>query len=316
MNKIKWLLGILLVTIAFGAGCTWFAGKNNNTENQGAGPKPAMLDGLSPAEAALRINFAVGSQIELRQSNIGDPKDAEEQSGGSKEGVRIVTIERFAPANFANINWKLSRMAETAASMDARESAAENPGTDVPDAEMEMQTVAGSIEGLNLSNAHTLYLPAYWPTDKINSGNTSGLWVSDDVFLELTKTHNSTIYYGIMDASLYGRMSASKAFTDQLGALRTQVTEAEKQDIEVDLVKSDTELADWNLLVNGKDVTVQVIKARNWYGEMVVLNNPQNPLILKMEFNPPAAGDMDNFSGDNLLKSLLGYEVTRLENVR
>jgi len=104
-------LGLILL----GVGCSWFKTGIKKVESLGsAGPKPANFDGASPAEAAKRVNFVPGSQVEIRQTFLGlgatldkllDDKD--------KAGVRIVTLERFAPMVYAHLSWKLNQQVET-----------------------------------------------------------------------------------------------------------------------------------------------------------------------------------------------------------
>jgi hypothetical protein len=43
-----------------------------------------------------------------------------------------------------------------------------------------------------------------------------------------------------------------------------------------------------------------------------VLNNPQNPLIVKMTLNPASASAVNLTQGLSALKNVFGYEVTNL----
>jgi len=309
MNIKTGLFWAAVAVAFFGAGCSWFSSNPLKNKNTAAGPRLADFTNLDSAQAAAKVNFVPGSQIEIRQTYLGSgAQEAEKNAAGDKDGVRIVTIERFAPMYTANVAWKLSRSIDT-----QKSSAGSVDSSDAPQILQDRQTAAGNIEGFDLSKSHGLYLPAYWPTNKITAAETGGIWISEEVFEELTKTHNATVYYNILNSMLYGPMSASKDFTDQLATLQTQVNVAENNNTEVDLVKSDAKFSDWKLLINGHEVTVQVFKARNWYGEMVILNNPQNPLILKFTYDPQLA---ENAQVSSFLKTLLSYEVTSLEGVQ
>ncbi len=310
-TKIGFLV-ILLGAIALGAGCDWGKSVISNItgSSQPAGPRLAAFDGLSPADASKNINFVPGSQIEMRQTYLGlGAKLADKLSGESKDGVRIITIERFAPMRVINLKWKLSRNVETAVSIKAR-----NSGKTL-DPVMEMQTVVGGLENVDLTSTHKLYPPAYWPTESIPAKSTSAIWVSNEVFEELTRTKTATVYFGITDQFLFGALNTAKQFSNAIDALKGEAKKIEGK-TDVDLTQADAELAEWPLNVNGKDIKVQVIKARNWFGEIVILNNPQNPLILKMTFNPLTKGVLDIVAGDGFLQTLLGYEITRLDNVQ
>ena len=320
MKRIIEILAFFALLVVLGAGCLWF---NNDTKILPTGPRPADLDSVSPEEAAKRINFVAGSQIEIRQTYLGEgAQEAEKLSDGDKSGVRIITIERFAPMNSTNLRWQLSQDVETQESINARNSydaAIKNPEDneqtpDEPLVTTDRQTVVGSLVDINLKNSHKLFLPAYWPTGEGRASDLSAIWASADVYEEIKGTKNSTIYYGILDSALFGAMSIAKEFSVATDALKKDSASISNK-VDIDLTQAE-EASDWDLMVNGKEIKVQVIKARNWFGEIVVLNNPQNPLILKMTFDPSAVPTLDSNNGTAFLKTLLGYEVTQLNGVQ
>jgi hypothetical protein len=295
LNMRKTTVFIAIASLmVLGAGCGWFKDNvaNRLPDMRPSGPRPADLENIDSAEAAKRINFVVGSQIEMVQASSATSTEAANKADdGNKEGVRIITIERFAPLVYAQLSWKLGHKVNG-----------------------QMESAIGALEGVNLQDSHSLYPPAYWPPEKTDAKSTSAIWLSQPVFEELSKTKNSTLFFGFTDGSLCGHMKTSKVFMDAVVRLRG---EAEKVDTktDADLTKAEAELADWPLKVNDKVVTVQVIKAHDWYGDIVVLNNPQNPLILKMSFNP-SPDVLKAVSADGFLQSLLGYEVTALNGVQ
>ncbi|MHB8831468.1 MAG: hypothetical protein ACYC44_05145 [Patescibacteria group bacterium] len=293
--KTKTFLFIALALALSGAGCSWISEKAPGISSMiPAGPKPANFENASPAEASKRINFVPGSQVEIRQTYLGaDAKKADALAGDNKEGVRIITLERFAPMVYAKLSWKLSSQGATST---------------------EMRTVRGSVENINLKSSHEFYPPAYWPSDTTDAKDTSAIWLSQDAFEELTKTKHATLFYGLTDGLLFGDLRTAKEFFDAITSLSNQVIEANKT-TDTDWAKADEEYSDWTLKVNGQDIKVQVIKAHNWFGEIVVLNNPQNPLVIKMTFNP-ALQDKSLLKSSDFLTTLLGYEVTQLDNVQ
>ncbi len=314
MKRALFTIIILIGISIIGAGCFAFK-KEKATQILPAGPRPADLVGISPEEASKRINFVPGSQIEIRQTYLGlGAQQAEELSNGDKTGVRIITVERFAPGNYANLNWSLSQEVETQESIQAQ-TAYETGEIDIkPEVKNERLTVVGSLKNIDLKNSHKLFLPAYWPTNQAEINGLSAIWVGTDVLEELQKTKNSTIYFGILDSALFGDMDTAKEFANAIQALRQDASIASDK-TEIDLAKAE-DASNWDLMVNGEKVTVQVIKARNWFGEIIVLNNPQNPLILKMTFNSDSMKTLASVSGVDFLKSLLSYEVTQLNGVQ
>ncbi|MBI4138565.1 hypothetical protein HY479_00235 [Candidatus Uhrbacteria bacterium] len=283
-------------------------------------PAPAELkrstfDGLTAAEATARIHLVRGSVLEMRQTIFGfGAKLGALLAGEDKEGTRIVVIDRFAPREVAGVNWRLNTTRETDASVKARADAAKQKKP-APESVYERFVFDGSIEGFNLKDAHTLYLPTFWP-DKDSAGafGTSGLWLSADVFDSLSRNRVGTLDFGLFDPALQGVFAAEDGLGSAIGALKTHVKTIEDR-VDVNLLKGEADLVDWPLRVNGEEIKVQAIKARNWFGEIVVLNSEQNPLVLKLTVNPLAAGVTDLLKGIGVLSTAMGYEVTSLSDV-
>ncbi|MFZ6015954.1 MAG: hypothetical protein ACOYUZ_06430 [Patescibacteria group bacterium] len=287
----KGFLLLLTAVLIAGAGCAWFVKENSGPRP--AGPYPADFDGVSSEEAAKRVNLVPGSQIEIRKLVNKDGQMVVDKSDlENKEGTRIITIKRFAPLYYSNLNWKLSQ----------------NIGD-------ERQSVAGSINNLDFNKSHDLFFPAYWPTEDIEISDNGGIWLSKETYQEITTTKNSTIYFNILNSLLYDKLSSSPEFSMAIKALEADVSNAKKT-VDTDLVQAEQEMTDWTLRINGEDVKVQVIKARNWFGEIVILNNIQNPLILKLTFDPQKTENLTQETGLDLLKNLLSYEVVQLDGVQ
>jgi hypothetical protein len=271
---------------------------------------------VTPKQAAERINLVPGSVIELRSTFLGfGAKLAAALAGEKKEGTRVVVIDRFAPGQTAGLSWKLSTKVEAESSIKAREAARAEKKPE-PEPIMVDQTVNGKLAGLNLKDASSLLLPAYWPEkDDATALGTSAIWLSDDTFQGLSRNRVATLSFGILDASLQGAVSKVTEFKDALAKLQGQVTKIENR-TDVFKLQGDADPVEWSLKVNGQDVKVEAIKARTWFGEIVVLNNRQNPLVLKATLNPAAAGITDLVTNFGALQALLGYEVTALSDVQ
>ena len=281
MRKAFLAIPILGCFLVLGAGCSWLNKAKNVPVNaltaiSPSGPKPADLKGASPAQAAKKINFVPGSRIELRQT-IG---------GKDSNQARIITIEKFAPMVYAKFSWKMDQKSEG-------------------------QPVTGGLDDMSLNSNHYLYPPAYWPPERVLASETSGIWLSNEVYEELTKTKEATLYYDFTDKMLYGQMAESNIFSDAVKDLKISVDVISKTK-DPDLTDV-TATGTYQLKVNGQQTTVQVIQAKNWYGEITVLDNPQNPLILKLSFDP---GQEAVNAKNSILSSLLGYEVTSLDGVQ
>ncbi|MEO5927937.1 MAG: hypothetical protein ABIO72_04410 [Patescibacteria group bacterium] len=305
------VLSIAACLALFGFGCSG----TGVPAQEPSGPTVSTFENVTPAQATARINLVPGSIIELRSTFLGfGAKIAAALAGDKKEGTRIITIDRFAPGEVAGLTWSLSTKVEADSSIKARADA-KKANKPEPEPVMVDQTESGKLLGINLKSASSLMLPAYWPqTDDASTFGTSAIWLSKDAFDGLSRNRVATLSLGVLDASLQGDVKKAKEFADALSKLQGQVTKIENR---TDVVKleGDKDLIEWPLKVNGKDIKVEVIKAHTWFGEIVVLNSQQNPLVLKATLNPAAEG-LSNVFNLGALQALLGYEVTSISDVQ
>lgn len=312
-NPTRFLAQSAFVLIAF-AVAGWGCIRPFDRLAEYAGPTTSTFGDESPSEATKKINFVPGSVIETRQTFLGfGAKLAAALAGEDKEGTRIIVLKRFAPMNIADVEWKLATMVEAESSIAARAEARKQKKAE-PEPIMVEQVSQGTISGFNLVDGHSLYLPAFWPESPAATAlGTSGIWLSDDVFQSLSRNYIATLDFGLLDATINGTIAKLAGFREAFAALQGQVEKAEGR---TDVFKLEGEISEWSLKVNGKDVKVEVIKARTWFGDIVVLNNRQNPLVLKATLNPVASGTGELFTGVGTLKALVGYEVTELFDVQ
>jgi pimeloyl-ACP methyl ester carboxylesterase len=314
---MKYLLRSIVFSFVFvaliGAGCSR-SSVSRSTEV--TGPTVAVFEGLTPQQATEKIHFVPGSLIEIRQTFLGlGAQLAAALAGDDKEGVRTVHVDRFAPLETADVTWKIVKKEETNESQKARAEAAKKKQK-IPEPVLEDRVTEGGVQGFNLKDAHSLYVPAFWPgVLQSSSLGTSGIWLSDEVYQALARNRLATLTFGILDSSLQGAIGKVTQFKNAFAALQGQAAAIENR-IDVAKLDGEKDVAEWPLKVNGKNVTVEVLKAHNWFGEIVVLNNAQNPLVLKVTLNPLAASFGQNAAGIATLKSLLGYEVVELNGVQ
>ena len=288
------------------------------------GPKPAVFENVSPKDAAAKINFTAGNILLIRQGFTGLASSIAAKFGfGVDEGVRTVVIKSFAPSQRADVEWKLTSKVETAASIKARaDFEKKKKPVGIGEAELkapepvyQTREVTGSVLKANLQSAHSLFLPAAWPEGITDAYGSGIIWLSSDVYENLVKSKQSTLDLGLFEPSISKTLESVGEFKTALGKLKGQVDQVgDRQDVY--LFTADPDLTDWKLKVNGADVTVQVFKAHSWFGEIVVLNNPQNPLVLKVTVNPLSSGILDLVSGKSAFKDFLGYEVTELKDIQ
>jgi hypothetical protein len=282
-NKFTILAALILATAVAGAGCN---GPMFRSDQELTGPTVSSFAGLTPQEATARINLVPGSVIFMRHIFAGFGDALSTKIIAQNQAVTsTIVLDRFAPNEIANLTWKTT--AVTGAKNEAS------------------QTLTGNLEGLDLKETYNLYLPAYWPEkEHAPSLGSSGIWLSKEVFEGLARNRVASLRLELFDPLTQGR-AASSDFKPLLDKLSAEVTKIENR---VDIYRLDGEagVTEWPLRVNGEDIKVEVIKAHLWFGDLVVLNHAQNPMVLKFSLNNLA---------DPALKSLLDYEIFELKDV-
>jgi hypothetical protein len=309
ISRIHLLAALGLSLAIAGAGCAWF---------KRADIQSAPIDKTAAVEAAEAIQFIPGDTFEIRQTVLGFGAFIPDLLK-SEEGVRTVTIKRFAPTHAAELDWELVTTRETVSSKklraDYEAELKRNPSTIAPPptTATERVTTPGQLLGINLRASHTTFLPTYWPEGTYDMlGEKTGIWLSDDAYMELSRTNRTILNLGVFDDALNQAVKNVAELKDALATLRRQASEEEAFKDLTEL-NADAEQIDWTLTVNGEEKTVAAIRARNWFGEVIVLNNRQNPMILKVTLNPLAAGmDAASGNGESVMSRLFGYEVNNV----
>lgn len=320
MRSYRIFVGLALMAL-FGAGCDWrslplverFAPVSTSTVSLGG----------TPIEAAKAIQFLPGDTFEVRQTVFGFGAFLPDLLG-SKDGVRMVTVTRFAPSNFANFSWNVTTEKETTASINARKAYERdldaNPrgigdkASIPPVPIMERVTASGTVMDVSLKTPHSAYLPAYWSSglnDLMNEK--SGIWLSEDAFMELVRTRHTILNLGVFDSEANQAARNVADLKSALDRLRKQANEDGKFK-DLTLLEAEPDFIEYPLEVNGRTVTVSAIKAKNWFGEVIVLNSAQNPMILKVTMNPLASSASDALGGNvALLDKLYGYDISNIQ---
>ncbi len=309
ISRMRFLPVFAFFLALAGAGCTSFNGSRVDTPS---------VDKTAAIQEAEAIQFIPGDTFEVRQTVLGFGAFIPDLLK-SEEGVRTVTVKRFAPTHGAELDWKLVVKSETESSKRLRASYEEeqrrNPDVILPPPTIatEQVTVFGQLLGISLRVPHTAFLPAYWPEGTHDMvGEKTAIWLSDDAYMELSKTGRTILNLGVFDDALNQAVKNVSELKDALATLRQQASDEEAFKDLTELY-ADEELIEWRLKVNGEEKKVSAIRARNWFGEVIVLNNRQNPMILKVTLNPLAAGmDAASGNGESVMSRLFGYEVDNI----
>lgn len=304
-------VAVLGLVASLGAGCSVSAlrdkfsgsstGDNTTSTKEVTGPQVAMFDGLSPVQAAQKIQFVGSSVIVMQQGFNGIGGQLAQKLGfGGNAGTRTVVIRSYSPQTTAEIEWKLSTKVA--------------PDPKIPKDTGERQTT-GSLVDAKLLSAHKLYLPGYWPEaiDK-SAFDTSLIWLSAQNYADLSKNKVTTLDLGVTDELLSSSFAGASAIKSAVQKIRgVQDTVGTHTDIYT--MTADPQPSTMTLKVNGKNVTVQVLKARNWFGEITVLDNKLNPLVLDVTLDPLMLAAADATAGSGFMKTALGYHITELQDI-
>jgi hypothetical protein len=260
MRKI-YLLPVFLAVSLIGAGCSGKTAPSGTPEGVPAGPKPATFESLSPAEAAKKINFTAGNILVMKQSFSGSGTEIAEELGWGKELTRTIVIRRFAPKNRADVEWKISTEGAT--------------GT--------KQYVGAVLDG-RLTNSPDILSPSLWTEGEKNALGSSLIWLSSDVFENFSRSKSSVLRIDLDE--LPAQLELTKdPYVKGINALKAEVKKIiDRTDVYYATAK---DLSTRKLMVNGKEIEVEVLTIQSWFGEFTVLNNPQNPLVLEFKSTLP-----------------------------
>lgn len=273
----------------------------------------------SAEELTRRLVFQPGDTFDIGQTFFG--------LGGlpsllwqAKNVNRAVTVDVYAPGSMAKLSWSATSEQETEDSVKARADyearvAKRRKGETYPPpppVKLETVTARGSVEAVDLLNTHTLALPAYWlpgPTNLLNQR--SAIWLSQDAYLELVKTSSTDIYFDISSQAAGELLKSSQTWVDAIQRLRRAEASLGTRREPARARRAQT-MTDWPLSINGDRRMVKAWNVKNDFGELVVLANQDNPLILKATVNPAFPGLAQATKGVLDWDALFGYEIQRL----
>lgn len=290
------IMASLLVVMLL-ASCASKASPTNATE-------PAKPP--TPREAATSIKLAKGLRLTITPTALS----------GDSYGVKTVEVTEVSRDGFM-ISWNQTDRAETDASIKRREAFEKGrPPVGVgekepepPQPEHEDILSKGKMTVVGLDESREMLLPALWQQGTSTIGENSLIWMSRKAFLELRSTRKASWDAGLMANPPGSLMKLSDAIKDGLVALR-KTAEDEAKRSAMSTIEAEPDFGTFTLLLDGQETAVETVEAGNWLARYAILNNAENPLILKATINPISAGAIDILSPFGALTSTLGYEVT------
>lgn len=295
---IRTSICFILCAAALGAGC-WRERSVENTEQSiqksdtASGPRLLSVEGRSSKDITAAIKLVASSILVMRENVTAvDPGLVAETALGMGENKRTIVIRRFAPGNLAHVDWKLDYKKQS-------------------NGKLQDIQIVGNIVDSHLLDSYRAYLPALWPEGEGSGEVGSGLiWLSQDVYENLSKGGMSTFYFGLGDEELLRGLKLKPGSKLAAAALRLKregerVIEADHKDVY--LAKTQPQVFEKQLTINGSIVKVEAMKITSWFGEITVLKNPYYPLILEVKTSQNVRKEFG---------SLFDYEIFELKDVQ
>ncbi len=174
----------------------------------------------------------------------------------------------------------------------------------------ETREVGGTLFFPDFGTATELLLPGLWPEGNATIPGSTALWISPNALAELKGGGRASVPLATSAASL-----REPAVT----ILRRAIDLAGRAPSGRPGLWTAGPPAAFALRVDGDDVTVSALEARDWFGAYAVLDAGASPLVLAALPQPPSSPPADLFASAGALRSLLGYrvaEVTRPKDGR
>jgi hypothetical protein len=269
------LLAAAAVLLVIGAGCdvAGFLGSKIRLPDL-----PFMPSAGDPAAAALAVRSAPGTKISLRPTFLGVTGTLNDVLG-TTEGLRSATVVSYGK-DAASLTWT---------------EGARN----------------GEVSATKTAEAGAMLLPAFWKDGKTAIEANAVIWMSAKAYAELAENGKTEWRVGLADAELGTAAALLKTFNGLAAKLSTSATATAPTASPFLLTAGDDVV--FPLRVGGKVENVRAIRATSWLADYLILKNPENPLILKVNVNPLAISALNAFKTLGIEPDKIGYEAVGVE---
>lgn len=299
------LLGAVFVLL--GAGCL----PNLDFNRKVTDVNPFDTESVSRArrlELTRSIGFENGLTLMLRPTFLGISGTVADVLG-DENGRMEATLDLSDGSAFV---WSRTDERETEASKVARKTHISEEREGAPPArEFRMETTEGRLVFARDEDDRKMLLPAFWrPGETLVEGN-GVLWLPRDAHRRLKQGQKVEWRLGLGSHALDTASDILNTFRETVKKLFGDDGEEELSPFALKLVTEDGLFA---VRVDGKMETLEVLQAKSWFADYLILDNPENPLILKVSVNPVAERALDAFSVLGVDTKALGYEITEIRS--
>lgn len=229
------------------------------------------------------------------------------------QGVKTITFSSYLADESFQLNWQAKQRVETAESQQAQAEYYDKYGDTAigekvplpPEPIYLEKDLLGTIIGSDLSQQNSLLLPEIWPEGEFVTNKNGVIFVSAKTYTSLLETKKAELKLGLSENIISKLKLYSYQAEVGLNNLKALITDQENESqASPYLLEAENDFGEYKLKLDGKTTYVQTIITHNWFGEFIILNNIENPLVLKVTPNPLATSS--NFNA----KALYGYQIT------
>ena len=261
----------------------------------------SACDGVTdtPAAPPDSLGLTTGMEIGVVNTTVAGLATRDSVDPDAPNGGMLVTVDDVQLGESATVSWR--RTVEREVEPD-EPTPAVGVGTPTPTPPTELVSESGRLVVAGMESAHAALLPLYWPTSEAGETESSGMWLSQEAFEELKSTQQTRWSPDVV--TQFSNLPRS--------ALRQIEDAAEGQDL---YLTADPDFIDFETRVDGERVRFQAIRAHDDFGnEYVILDQADNPMIVKFRFNAVSTGAIGIDVGIwTLIKAVFsGYRVVEI----
>lgn len=249
----------------------------------------------SPPDLAL----APGMQIGLVTTTVGGLAPQASVNSDEPGGGMLVTVQTIQSGESVTIAWRQAVERELPP-LDPKPVV--GIGTPEPTPVTEVIIEEGTISASGLDSAHAALLPLYWPLSEANTTETSLMWLSQEAFEELKRTRRTRWGADVLTMFTYLPVWAIEQLNEETAERELYLT-------------AEPDFVDFDMTVNGQRARFQALQAFDDFGnEYIILDDAENPLIVKFKFNAVSTGAVGIDAGIwMLIKAVFsGYQVVEI----
>ncbi len=169
-------------------------------------------------------------------------------------------------------------------------------------------SASGTIAIDSYATADAMLLPVFWQEGDVKASRNGGLWLSRAAYDDLAAGRDIEWKVGLADNALSSASTAVKTFNALSFRIFGSATAV--PELSPFTVKKTGRSDAYPLTVDGKIVLLKVVQASGWFADLVILDDPENPLILKVAVHPVAEPALKALESARIPWDGLGYEIT------